>query len=248
MKSHIQVLLLPGLGGDHRMAYPQLSLPYQLITPDLITLNRNESLTNYSRRLWEHLLTKYEIDLSRPLFLGGYSFGSAVAQEMAGLAGCNGIILIGGLRSGYELHPFIRWFGIKVALRVPLILYYFIGLALPPALRRLSEISEADIRLCQQMYLAFPRGMFRRGFKVLSLWEGHPVTIPLLRIQGAHDHIVSNISPEEALIAIDGAKHLVNFSKSEIVNREIVRFIDELLVERDRTGDSEFQVPESLAN
>ena len=137
-RKQIQLLVLPGLGGDRRMAYPQLSLPYQLITPDYFALNRNESLSNFAKRFGEHLIATHTIDRSRPLIIAGYSFGSAIAQELAQWLDCKGLILIGGLRCGRELHPFIRWFGIKIAPRLPLIVYYLVGLALPLAMRAAS--------------------------------------------------------------------------------------------------------------
>jgi pimeloyl-ACP methyl ester carboxylesterase len=229
MNSNIQLLILPGLGGDHRMAYPQLALPYQCITPDYIPIEPDETIERYAARFNDYIMAKNTIDRSRPLFLAGYSFGSAIVQEMSRMLAPNGVILIGGLKSGRELNSFVRWFGLHIALRIPFIMYHMAGTILPPAMQQLSEISSMDIRLCQQMYLELPQGIFRTGYKLLAEWEGCPVTVPMLRIQGGNDHIISNISPAETMVRVKGAKHLVGFSHAEIVNKEIERFIDQVM-------------------
>jgi pimeloyl-ACP methyl ester carboxylesterase len=224
----IQLLILPGLGGDHRMAYPQLTLPYEIITPDYFSIEPKESLRDYSKRFCEHLVSIHAIDLERPLCIAGYSFGSAIAQELSNIISCKAIVIIGGLRNGRELSPFVRWFGKWLAPRLPIMVYRFIGLFLPFVMRRLSEISENDLKLCRRMYFDFPRGMFRRGYSLLAKWKGCPVNVPILRIRGKLDHIIGNISEREdaSSICISDAKHLVNLSKPEIVNAAIEQFIE----------------------
>ena len=226
MHSDIQLLILPGLGGDHRMAYPQLALPYHCITPDYIPIEPNETIEIYAARFGDYLAKEHAIGNDRPLFLAGYSFGSAVAQELSRTMESSGVILIGGLRSASELNPLVRWFGRVIAHRLPLIVYRMAGILLPPTMGRLSLISNRDITLCQQMYLELPRGMFRAGYTLLSEWKGCSVNVPMLRIQGNSDHIISNISPKEKMIRVEGAKHLVGFSNPETVNREIEQFIE----------------------
>src|SRR5947208_3499290 len=80
---NIQLLLLPGLGGDHRMTHHQLALPYEFITPDYIPMKEAESLAAYAKRFSEYLVRSNALDLDRPLFVAGYSFGSAIAQEIS---------------------------------------------------------------------------------------------------------------------------------------------------------------------
>lgn len=212
------------------MSYPQLALPYDIITPDYFPIEPNESIHDYSKRFCEYLLSTHAIDLDRPLVIAGYSFGSAVAQELSNIVACKAIILIGGLRSNRELSPIVRWCGRWIAPRVPLIVYRLAGLFLPLAMRRISEISREDLDLCQQMYLNFPEGMFRRGFALLVKWEGCPVHVPMLRIRGIYDHIVSKVPKQEDIpvVSIEDAKHLVNLSKPKIVNGAIEQFIQSL--------------------
>ena len=239
---NIQLLILPGLGGDHRMAYPQLTLPYRIITPDLIEMRGGETLEEYSRRFGECLLASQAISLSQPLFLAGYSIGSAIAIEMASIFRPKGVIVIGGLRSGRELRPLVRFFGKHIVTHMPLFAF---GLAAPLirfVMRRNSGIPERDVDLSHAMYRAFSRQLFRTGYETVAKWEGlmsdgqRPRSAPLLRIHGEHDHIISCPPERNDVVTLKKAKHLVHFAQPQEVNRLIEDFIDRAMRQADESS------------
>ncbi len=91
------LVLLPGMGADHRMFAPQqLAFP-QLEVPAWITPEPRESLAHYAERLAAGL------SLTKECFLGGASFGGVVALEMACLVQPRACFLIGSLREPNDL-------------------------------------------------------------------------------------------------------------------------------------------------
>ncbi|MDP4198837.1 MAG: alpha/beta hydrolase [Bacteroidota bacterium] len=234
----IQIVLIPGLGGDHRMAYPQKDLPFDLITPDLIEMKPAETLPEYARRFGEHLIGGRLIDNTQPLFLAGYSFGSAIALELAPTFQPNGVILIGGLVSGGELRPIVRYFGLHFVRHIPLIAFTLATPVIRKFMRRNSEVPERDLDSCMVMYKDFSRNLFRAAYHAVAHWRlersdipsSRPFTIPILRIHGECDQIITcptaNSNDNEDLLIILGAKHLINFARREAVNRAIENFID----------------------
>ena len=87
------LILLPGMGADSRMFAPlRTSIP-QLVTPDWIEPEWNESLAEYAHRLAQ------SVDPDRPCFVGGASFGGVVALEMSVALQARACFLIGSMRS-----------------------------------------------------------------------------------------------------------------------------------------------------
>lgn len=244
----IQLLILPGLGGDHRMAAPQLALPFEVITPDLIEMNPGETLADYALRFAGQLLEARSISLHRPLFIAGYSFGSAIALELVSILKPRGVILIGGLTSGSELRPHVRFFGKYVVKHVPLFAFILATPIIRFVMRRNSgdhawpQISESDLDLCIAMYRAISPRFFRAAYASLAKWDGVPsvgagiVSTPLLRIQGQHDQIILCPTRNDEVVVFAGAKHLVHFARPLEVNRLIRNFIDRTML----LADGEF--------
>ena len=225
----IQFLLLPGLGADHRMAHAQLILPYDVIAPDYIPMNRHESLPDYAKRFGEYLISKKLIDPARPLVLAGYSFGSAMVQEMTKHIPAKGVILIGGLKSSSELKFPVHWVGKNVSSWLPLFMYWIAGFFMAPVMHVSSGVGSSEIQLARQMYHDLPRSLFRDGYHALANWTGCPVLIPLFRIHGCQDQIITCPTPGENVILVNRAKHMVGQIQPEIVNAVIERFITDVL-------------------
>jgi pimeloyl-ACP methyl ester carboxylesterase len=221
----IQLLILPGLGGDHRMAHSQLSLPYDCITPDYIPFHPDESLEAYSRRFGEFLLTEHRMDPARPLFIAGYSLGSAVGQEIARFIPVRGLIVIGGLLSSDEIRLIPRLFGRYISWWLPLWVYRTSEIFRAPAMRMVSGVSKQEIELVGMMYRDLPRGLFREGYRAISQWKGCGIGVDFIRIHGEKDHIISCPKPGEKVVIIPSAKHLVGQGRPEAVNKVIEHFI-----------------------
>lgn len=225
----IQLLLLPGLGGDHRMVHSQLSLPYTLITPDYIPFARGETLAEYAKRFCEHLNSTHAIDLNQPIFIAGYSLGSAIGQEFTKYISVRGLILIGGLVSSDELRFIPRIFGRYICRWLPLWVYRASEIFVVPIMRMISGIPKSETALAGEMYRDLARGMFRDAYYAISRWRGENVALPMLRIHGAFDHIIRCPKPSPSVVIIPNAKHLVGQSYPSDVNEAIEAFISRMI-------------------
>ncbi len=228
-ESEIQLLLLPGLGGDHRMAHSQRALPYEVIALDFISMQRHESLPDYAQRFGEYLIAEKLIDPGRPLVLAGYSFGSAVVQELSKNVRADAVILIGGLCHSRELKPLVYWVGKHISRWLPLIGYRFAEYFIEPVIQLVSGVGPSETHLARTMYHDLPPGFFRDGYDALVNWEGCPVEIPLFRIHGKGDQIITCPPPGDGVVLVNDAKHMVGQMQPEIVNAAIDRFITDVL-------------------
>ncbi len=226
---NIQLLILPGLGGDHRMAHSQLTLPYECITPDYTPFEKGESLVDYSYRFFAHILNVHTIDLNRPFFIAGYSLGSAVGIELSKYLRVRGLILIGGPMNGREIRLLPRLFGKYVCWWLPLWVYRAAEIFVAPVMRMVSGISKHEIRLAGVMYHELARGLFREAYRSLVEWPGAPVDLPYIRIHGELDQIITCPKPGEHILVIPRAKHLVGQARPVPVNGAIQEFITRVM-------------------
>lgn len=225
----IQLLILPGLGGDRRMAHSQLALPYQCITPDYIPFEKGESLVDYSYRFYAHILNAHTLDLDRPFFIAGYSLGSAVGMELGKYLSVRGLILIGGPMSGREIRLIPRLFGKYFCWWLPIWVYRSAEMFVAPVMRLVSGISEHEIKLAGVMYHDLARGLFREGYRALVEWPGCAINVPYLRIHGEHDQIITCPKPGEHTVIIRRTKHLVGQARPGPVNAAIEEFITRVI-------------------
>ena len=207
------------------MAHSQLSLPYNCITPDYIPFQRGESLEAYSRRLGELLLAEHKIDRAKPLFVAGYSLGSAIGQEIARFLPVRGLILIGGPLSSDDIRLIPRLFGRYVCWWLPLWVYRAAGVFVAPAMRIVSGLSKSEIKLAGVMYHELARGLFREAYRAIAHWKGCGIAVPFIRIHGERDQIISCPQTGEKVVIIPSAKHLVGQARPEAVNKAIEDFI-----------------------
>lgn len=87
------------MGADGRLFEPQRSAFPNLVVPQWIEPLTGESMASYASRLAD------TIEVRRPFFLGGVSFGGMVAFEMAEQLEPEAVFLIGSARSSAEV-PF----------------------------------------------------------------------------------------------------------------------------------------------
>jgi len=207
------------------MAHTQLALPYTLIAPDYIPFEHDETLSHYAKRFCEHLLATHVIDPDIPLFIAGYSLGSAVGMELTQYLSVRGVILIGGLVSSDEIRFIPRIFGRYICWWLPLWVYRAADVFVAPAMRRVSGISKLDIALAGVMYHDLARGLFREAYHALAMWHGAIINVPFIRIHGEFDHIIRCPNRAENVVIIPNTKHLVGQAHPELVNAEIEMFI-----------------------
>lgn len=91
------LVLLPGMMADHRLLVAQQAAFPQLLIPSWPRFEPTDTLATFAERL------AHEIGPIGPCFVGGVSFGGAVALELTRHLDALGCILISSVRSFSEL-------------------------------------------------------------------------------------------------------------------------------------------------
>lgn len=96
--------LIPGLGGDKRMYAGQLNKFSDTKVLEFITPLKDETISNYAKRLAEG------IDTTQPFILIGVSLGGIMVQEIANIYPPEKSILISSVKSREEIPLWMRIF------------------------------------------------------------------------------------------------------------------------------------------
>lgn len=206
------LILLSGMGADGRLFSEQRARFPDLITPDWICHQRNDSLASYAERMARR------IDPGCTCYVGGASFGGMVALEMARHLDAKACFLIGSIRSCGELPLRLRVLrplaGLipKACCGVPV----WLAKALLPLAKRLSRPATQSM-LGQ---LSGTNGHFLRwaGLAVLR-WAPDPDgwSLPIHQIHGNRDRVLPHhLTRPDVLVS--GAGHLLPLTHPRAVN------------------------------
>jgi pimeloyl-ACP methyl ester carboxylesterase len=179
-----RLFLLPGLGADERLFAGIESLCLSVITPRLPVPQPNESMSSYSLRVAATL------DLRPEDWIGGCSFGSIVAADIARRRQVKGLVLIGGaltpdtLVSAWQwlalLRPLLPVRGLRPLLSNHTVLSFGFGAVPEDVLKRLLE-----------MFRDTPDAMLTEGARMLGDYRpAIPPLCPVHAIHGALDRIM----------------------------------------------------------
>jgi pimeloyl-ACP methyl ester carboxylesterase len=209
MSASTPVLLLPGLVADERLYQMQRAVIPELISPPWVPPRPGETLNAYARRLARRL------DPGRACFVGGVSFGGAVALEMAIHLKARACFLIGSVRCRGELPWYLRFFQAMTAME-PELVGKTAGLRLRGYL--LSRIGALSAR---QVQLGCADGDFLRWATwALLNWRAHPRTrqVPVHHIHGAADRTFppQHTRPD---VIVPGGGHLLPVTHPEAVTQ-----------------------------
>jgi pimeloyl-ACP methyl ester carboxylesterase len=222
-----RIVLFPGLGADPRMFHRlQRALGNDLECPDWLTPKPGESFDDYARR-WAHRLEPGPED-TRPLFLGGVSFGGMVAMQMARHLKPKAVILIGSCRSAAAKPK--RW---QAARRISdLIPNRLLG-------RRAFSLGALWVSLLDGLddtHRSLLVRMAADSDPARLRWSGHacadwpfmpqddPDFPPIHQIHGRHDAIIPHHPGDPDTVLTDG-RHLIHFSHPHTVNRYIMEVL-----------------------
>lgn len=222
-RSDVQLVLLPPIGGDARVYYPQRALPFNLITPAPPQFERGDTLAACVKRYHAHLLSSGIVRADRPVVWGGLSLGGAMAQELARIHPPVALVLLGSFASAQELNPIVRAVG-KTAHWIPNIELKIAELFAPIVMRMLSYMPASDVALCAQMYREYDKTSFKHGYRALSRWEGCAISAPVLRIHGTKDPIIPIARTTGVTHALD-TMHIVTLGDRDNVNSIITEFL-----------------------
>jgi len=154
-------------------------VPVQLPPPQ-----DGESMTRYALRVAAGLGLRPED------WLGGASFGSLVAGEIARCRPVRGVVLIGGALSAASFVRPLRW-SATVARTLPLQHLHQL-LARPDTLRFIfGPLPASQMRLLRDMLIATPRALLREGARLaLSYMPATRVLCPVYAIHGERDRLM----------------------------------------------------------
>lgn len=229
MKRYIpaRIVLLPGLGADPRIFdRQQRYFGNDLECPDWLQPGINESSDDYARR-WAEKLLPAPGD-TRPLFLGGVSFGGMVAMQMAQHLRPEAIILLGSCRSTTAKPP--RW---QVARKVSdLIPRWLFGRSFLAAaglwVSILDQMDGPHRSVMIAMSADSDPDLIRWGGHACADWAFDESTIPdfppVHQIHGRLDAIIP-LHPGDPDSVIPDGRHIIHFSHPETVNRYIMDVI-----------------------
>ena len=210
------LVLLPGLGADERLFEPQRAVFSEVLVPPWIVPKRKETLPDYAARLAETIVP------TRPMILGGSSFGGMVAWEMARYLRPEAVVLIGSCRSPQALHAVAR--GLRPI--VPLVAVQVFSLAkvfAPLGLRVFSPFTPEQRALCVAMFKEMDGGFMKWACRAVLGWvPSEPPPVPVFQIHGGKDRIMPARLVETDEIIPDGG-HLINLTHPEQVNAFITR-------------------------
>ncbi len=206
-----RIFLLPGLGAGQRLFAKLGELCLPVIPVCLPAPAPDESMSAYSLRV------AVPLSLRPQDWIGGSSFGSLVAADIARHRPLAGLVLIGGALGSETLATPARWLG-RLARLLPL-------RPLRPLLARrsilnflLGPLDEADSRLVGEMIADTSGSLLHEGTRLAgSYFPRLPLLCPVHAIHGDQDCVMSPPPLAHALI-VQGAGHLIALSHPERVS------------------------------
>lgn len=213
-----RLLLLPGLGADERLFSRLGKLCVPVVAVRLPVPGRHESFTAYALRV------AAQLDLRPEDWIGGSSFGSFVAADIARRRPVAGLVLIGGGLDSSALTAPIRLPGPLSGLLPWRLLF--------PSLVRSWTLEIAFGRLPAEtlgvlsaMASETPAIMMRRGVRLLTgYFPRIPVLCPVHAIHGDHDRFLRPPPLDDCRI-VSGAGHALALSHP----REVTDFLGETI-------------------
>lgn len=213
----MKIYLIPGLGYDCRI-YEKLNFgDLNVERIEWITPKRNESILDYSKRLFADIEENEE-----EIVLIGHSFGGVVAQEIATVKKIDKIILLSSIQSEKE-RPFgftlLNWFRIYKLFtkEISLKTVKYWGSSHGLETTKLQELFKSMVGKQSNEYLQW-------ALKTLGEWKKKelPARTKLLQIHGGKDLTfpIKLIKHPDKIIKTGG--HIMVYKQPEIVS-EILR-------------------------
>jgi len=209
----LDLILLPGLGADHRQFESQRVEFPDLLVPPWIVPRPRESLRAYAARMAS------TVPHGPNVVLGGSSFGGMVAYEMARHVRPSAVVLIGSCRSPRGIRPMLR----RLRPGVPLFPVASLAIAkriAPAGVRVFSRLGPEHRKLCVDMFRdAEPRFVRWAAGAVLQWRPGPPpADVPVRQIHGRKDRVLPAARARADELIADGG-HMINLTHAEQVNR-----------------------------
>ena len=225
------LVLLPGLGADSGIFRPQFEhFGDRLVVPPWIDPRPGESIDSYARR-WGR-----RIDVPKPFFIGGISFGGMMAAEIAQDRDRDvaGLILLGSCTHRSQVTAAFRLVA-KLGPHLPRgVTKALLNRIVPRLFGAAEGLDEAHVELLEEIAYRTDTDLLAWGARAIADWtDGAQPTCPTYRAHGDRDLVIParrrTMRPGVDLL-VPGGRHLVHLSHAAIVNRWIASKIDDPLL------------------
>ncbi|HVF34140.1 MAG TPA: alpha/beta hydrolase [Candidatus Saccharimonadia bacterium] len=221
--TRVRYVCFPGLGQSGDIVWPQRSLPFDVVGIDPIEPVAGESLRSYSHRLARRVRSRGLFAAPALTLLAGVSFGASIAQEIAEVEPCAGVLVLSGLLCSEELAAPLRYIGHR-AHHAPAWSESLVDAGAAFALRRIANVDRADATRCAAMIRSMPFGWIREQARMIADWRGCGSPAPVLRVHGDRDPVVPFDSARNVDVVLHGDRHLSSVARADEVNAAIVAF------------------------
>jgi pimeloyl-ACP methyl ester carboxylesterase len=225
--SRVRYLCFPGLGQNGDIAWPQRSLPFDVVGVDPIEPIAGETLASHARRLARRLRAQGLLEDPSRTLLAGVSYGSALAQEIAAVEPCAGVLILSGLRNAGELARPLRYAAHR-AYHAPGWTEVLVDRSAAFVLRRFANVTRRDAERCAAMIRNLPFVWTLEQARMIADWRGCRYEAPTLRVHGDRDAVVPSARAHGVDVVLEGDRHLSSVARADEVNRAIERFAQRL--------------------
>lgn len=212
--------MFPGIGADARLLEPQRAAGIEIEVPSWIAPLHRETLPEYAARIATTIRTP------RPYWIGGVSFGGAIALEVARHVQPTGVLLIASCRSCREItrfHAIAR----SLARFTPASAQKWMNLHTPATLRAVGACTPRDRELILAMIRDTPASFLKWALQEILRWAGPgELSIPIHRIHGERDRTIPCPRNADNCVVVLDAGHLINVTHASDVNEFIRREFD----------------------
>jgi pimeloyl-ACP methyl ester carboxylesterase len=221
MNSAFQLILLSGLGADHRLLEPQREEFPQLVTPAWIPPLKNESLPEYAARLAKTVTRSHDA----PLILGGVSLGGMLACEMARHLKPDAVVLIASCRTRQGLRP-IYGVGRWLLPLIPVQAWSVAKLLSGPVVRLRLGVPSKQKEVAIAMFRESNSRFMHWALQAILGWEPTPLEgIRVFHIHGGRDPLIP-VRCVNADVIIPEGGHMINVSHAREVNAFIRKALE----------------------
>lgn len=216
-----RVILFTGMGADSRLLRPLHLREAELVLPEHLPAQRDESLAAYARRIAEsHAIGAGDV-------VGGSSFGGMLAAEIAQHRAVAAVILLGSCLDPSRLprlyalaNRYSRWLpdrALKLARQSGLMGWRFRPLTEAAELVLLEMASATDIQQLKEF-----------GRMVMT-WPGRAtLSCPVLSIHGDVDRVIPLQAAPDLVVVLRDAGHAFTLTHAERTSALIEEFLNGL--------------------
>jgi pimeloyl-ACP methyl ester carboxylesterase len=218
-KPPFHLILLPGIGADHRLLEPQRAAFPQTIIPPWIPFRRRESLPDYAARLAESITLPPR---DRPLVLGGVSMGGMLAYEMTRHLKPDATVLIASCRTRRGLREYFRTAG-KILPVLPAGVWSLAKMFSGPVIYLRCGVPSSRKKMAIRMFKDSDSEFLHNALQAILTWTpSPPPKTPVFHIHGDRDRLIPADRVEADCFVHDGG-HLINMTHADEVNAFICK-------------------------